>query len=160
VPRSACSQKALGVIFRKSAVAAACWIQRRILIPEAQAHCKRHIYNSDVHELLETEERLALQVRTLDSTMQTLVLILTKRQHTAKWPTVIPQCSTLESCDTSCTSWHHDESRSRVAWETVRPQTVLWSNSGLASLGSKEQDLVSLQCRVRALISPKTASHR
>jgi hypothetical protein len=33
-------------------------------------------------------------------------------------------------------------------------------SSGLASLGSKEHALVSLQCRVRAFISPKTASHR
>ena len=50
-------------------------------------------------------------------------------------------------------------SRFKAAWETVRPQTVLWSNSGLASLGSKEQDFVSLQCRLRAFIFPKTASH-
>lgn len=40
---------------------------------DAQAHTKRHVYGSSVHDLLETEERLALQVRTLDSTMQTLV---------------------------------------------------------------------------------------
>jgi hypothetical protein len=40
---------------------------------DAQAHTTKHIHASSVHELLETEERLALQVRTLDSTMQTLV---------------------------------------------------------------------------------------
>ena len=40
---------------------------------DAQEHTKRHVYGSSVQNLLETEERLALQVRTLDSTMQTLV---------------------------------------------------------------------------------------
>ena len=36
-------------------------------------HAVTHIRSSTTHELLETEEKLALQVRTLDSTMQTLV---------------------------------------------------------------------------------------
>lgn len=40
---------------------------------DADAHTKRHVLRSCMHDLLETEERLALQVRTLDSTMQTLV---------------------------------------------------------------------------------------
>ena len=36
-------------------------------------HAVQHIRTSTTHELLETEEKLALSVRTLDSTMQTLV---------------------------------------------------------------------------------------
>ena len=36
-------------------------------------HAVQHIRSSTTHELLETEEKLALSVRTLDSTMQTLV---------------------------------------------------------------------------------------
>ena len=36
-------------------------------------HAVKHIRSSTTHELLETEEKLALSVRTLDSTMQTLV---------------------------------------------------------------------------------------
>lgn len=40
---------------------------------DAEAHTFHHIRNSSVQTLLETEERLALGVRTLDSTMQTLV---------------------------------------------------------------------------------------
>jgi vacuolar protein sorting-associated protein 51 len=40
---------------------------------DAAAHTRQHVWHSTVHALLETEERLALQVRTLDSTMQTLV---------------------------------------------------------------------------------------
>ena len=40
---------------------------------DADAHTQHHVLRSDMHTLLETEERLALQVRTLDSTMQTLV---------------------------------------------------------------------------------------
>jgi vacuolar protein sorting-associated protein 51 len=36
-------------------------------------HAEHHIRSSTTHALLETEEKLALQVRTLDSTMQTLV---------------------------------------------------------------------------------------
>jgi hypothetical protein len=39
----------------------------------APAHTKRHVIGSSVHALLETEEHLACQVRTLDSSMQTLV---------------------------------------------------------------------------------------
>jgi len=39
----------------------------------ADAFAEEHVLRSDMHTLLETEERLALQVRTLDSTMQTLV---------------------------------------------------------------------------------------
>lgn len=38
-----------------------------------EAHTEQHVLRSDMHTLLETEERLSLQVRTLDSTMQTLV---------------------------------------------------------------------------------------
>jgi vacuolar protein sorting-associated protein 51 len=40
---------------------------------DVEAHTRRHVWTSSVHTLLETEEQLALQVRTLDSTMQTLV---------------------------------------------------------------------------------------
>jgi len=40
---------------------------------DARAHTQRHIAHSNVQHLLEVEETLALQVRTLDSTMQTLV---------------------------------------------------------------------------------------
>ena len=40
---------------------------------DSDAHTSKHVLRSNVHTLLETEERLALQVRTLDSTMQTLV---------------------------------------------------------------------------------------
>ncbi|KAL7561207.1 hypothetical protein ACA910_004133 [Epithemia clementina (nom. ined.)] len=40
---------------------------------DSVAHNQRHILHSSVHDLLEVEERLALQVRTLDSTMQALV---------------------------------------------------------------------------------------
>lgn len=40
---------------------------------DAAAHTVTHVLESSVHDMLETEERLALQVRTLDSTMQTLV---------------------------------------------------------------------------------------
>jgi hypothetical protein len=40
---------------------------------DPDAHTKRHVLRSSMHDLLETEELLALQVRTLDSTMQTLV---------------------------------------------------------------------------------------
>ena len=36
-------------------------------------HTQKHILNEGVHSLLETEEHLACQVRTLDSSMQTLV---------------------------------------------------------------------------------------
>jgi hypothetical protein len=39
----------------------------------ADAFAEQHVLRSDMHTLLETEERLSLQVRTLDSTMQTLV---------------------------------------------------------------------------------------
>lgn len=39
----------------------------------SSAFLERRIKNSSVHDLLENEEQLALQVRTLDSTMQTLV---------------------------------------------------------------------------------------
>jgi vacuolar protein sorting-associated protein 51 len=40
---------------------------------DPNAHTTQHVMHSNMHNLLETEERLALQVRTLDSTMQTLV---------------------------------------------------------------------------------------
>ena len=40
---------------------------------DAAAHTQRHVVEASVHTLLEKEEQLALQVRTLDSTMQTLV---------------------------------------------------------------------------------------
>lgn len=40
---------------------------------QAAPHTARHVLQSNVHDLLETEEHLALQVRTLDSSMQTLV---------------------------------------------------------------------------------------
>jgi len=40
---------------------------------DAVQHAVRHIRSDTAHELLETEEKLALSVRTLDSTMQTLV---------------------------------------------------------------------------------------
>ena len=40
---------------------------------DPNAHTNQHVLQSSMHNLLETEERLALQVRTLDSTMQTLV---------------------------------------------------------------------------------------
>lgn len=40
---------------------------------DPNAHTTQHVMQSNMHDLLETEERLALQVRTLDSTMQTLV---------------------------------------------------------------------------------------
>eukprot|EP00977_Amphora_coffeiformis_P025565 scaffold20489_cov159-Amphora_coffeaeformis.AAC.3 len=40
---------------------------------DAAAHTKRHVTQSNLHTLLETEENLALSVRTLESTMQTLV---------------------------------------------------------------------------------------
>jgi vacuolar protein sorting-associated protein 51 len=40
---------------------------------DANAHTRHHIRSSSLQTLLETEERLALQVRTLDSTMQTMV---------------------------------------------------------------------------------------
>jgi vacuolar protein sorting-associated protein 51 len=40
---------------------------------DAKSYAVRHIHNDKLHDLLEVEERLALQVRTLDSTMQTLV---------------------------------------------------------------------------------------
>jgi hypothetical protein len=40
---------------------------------DAETYTQDHIMNSSIHTLLETEEKLALQVRTLDSTMQTLV---------------------------------------------------------------------------------------
>lgn len=39
----------------------------------AAAHTQKHVLSSGVHPLLETEESLACQVRTLDSTLQTLV---------------------------------------------------------------------------------------
>jgi hypothetical protein len=40
---------------------------------DAAAHTRRHVLHSNVHTLLENEENLALSVRTLQSTMQTLV---------------------------------------------------------------------------------------
>jgi vacuolar protein sorting-associated protein 51 len=40
---------------------------------DAASYTKRLVVGASVHELLEKEEQLALQVRTLDSTMQTLV---------------------------------------------------------------------------------------
>lgn len=40
---------------------------------DSKSHAAKLIRDSSVHDLLETEDRLALQVRTLDSTMQTLV---------------------------------------------------------------------------------------
>lgn len=40
---------------------------------DLKAHTRRHVVGSSVHTLLATEDKLALQVRTLDSTMQTLV---------------------------------------------------------------------------------------
>ena len=40
---------------------------------DPEAHTSNHVYQSDIHTLLQVEETLALQVRTLDSTMQTLV---------------------------------------------------------------------------------------
>jgi hypothetical protein len=40
---------------------------------DVEAHTRRHVVHSSVRDLLETEERLALEVRTLDSTTQTLV---------------------------------------------------------------------------------------
>jgi len=40
---------------------------------DAYKHTERYVLNSSVHPLLETEESLACQVRTLDSSMQTLV---------------------------------------------------------------------------------------
>ncbi len=39
----------------------------------AVAHTQKHVFSSGVHPLLETEESLACQVRTLDSSLQTLV---------------------------------------------------------------------------------------
>lgn len=40
---------------------------------DADAHTSKYVLEANVHDVLEVEERLALQVRTLDSTMQTLV---------------------------------------------------------------------------------------
>lgn len=40
---------------------------------DAAGHSRRHVTQSNLHTLLETEENLALSVRTLESTMQTLV---------------------------------------------------------------------------------------
>lgn len=40
---------------------------------DAVSYTRQHVYESSMQSLLETEEHLALQVRTLDSTMQTLV---------------------------------------------------------------------------------------
>ena len=40
---------------------------------DAAAHKQRHVLHSTVHDLLEVEEGLSLQIRTLDSTMQALV---------------------------------------------------------------------------------------
>ena len=40
---------------------------------DAAAHTVKHVVNDSVHTLLETQEQLACQVRTLDSSMQTLV---------------------------------------------------------------------------------------
>eukprot|EP00934_Nitzschia_sp_Nitz4_P004783 Nitzschia sp. Nitz4//scaffold85_size83877//79620//82799//NITZ4_005244-RA/size83877-processed-gene-0.145-mRNA-1//-1//CDS//3329559182//4773//frame0 len=40
---------------------------------DANAHTQKHVFSSSIHPLLETEESLACQVRTLDSTLQTLV---------------------------------------------------------------------------------------
>ena len=40
---------------------------------DALAHTQRHVLHSSVHNLLDVEERLSLQIRTLDSTMQALV---------------------------------------------------------------------------------------
>lgn len=40
---------------------------------DATAHTQKHVLQASVHELLETEEHLACQVRTLDSSLQTLV---------------------------------------------------------------------------------------
>jgi hypothetical protein len=40
---------------------------------DPDAHTSKYVVNASVHDVLEVEERLALQVRTLDSTMQTLV---------------------------------------------------------------------------------------
>ena len=40
---------------------------------DPDAHTSKYVVQASVHDVLEVEERLALQVRTLDSTMQTLV---------------------------------------------------------------------------------------
>jgi hypothetical protein len=40
---------------------------------DSDAHTSKYVVHANVHDVLEVEERLALQVRTLDSTMQTLV---------------------------------------------------------------------------------------
>jgi vacuolar protein sorting-associated protein 51 len=40
---------------------------------DPDAHTSKYVLHANVHDVLEVEERLALQVRTLDSTMQTLV---------------------------------------------------------------------------------------
>lgn len=40
---------------------------------DPDAHTSKYVIEGNVHDVLEVEERLALQVRTLDSTMQTLV---------------------------------------------------------------------------------------
>ena len=40
---------------------------------DPDAHTSKYVIEANVHDVLEVEERLALQVRTLDSTMQTLV---------------------------------------------------------------------------------------
>jgi hypothetical protein len=40
---------------------------------DPDAHTSKYVVQANVHDVLEVEERLALQVRTLDSTMQTLV---------------------------------------------------------------------------------------
>eukprot|EP00545_Synedropsis_sp_CCMP1620_P013206 CAMPEP_0119005550 /NCGR_PEP_ID=MMETSP1176-20130426/1791_1 /TAXON_ID=265551 /ORGANISM="Synedropsis recta cf, Strain CCMP1620" /LENGTH=1090 /DNA_ID=CAMNT_0006957377 /DNA_START=16 /DNA_END=3288 /DNA_ORIENTATION=+ len=40
---------------------------------DPDAHTSKYVLQANVHDVLEVEERLALQVRTLDSTMQTLV---------------------------------------------------------------------------------------
>lgn len=40
---------------------------------DSAGHTRRHVTQSNLHTLLETEENLALSVRTLESTMQTLV---------------------------------------------------------------------------------------
>jgi hypothetical protein len=40
---------------------------------DPDAHTSKYVVGGNVHDVLEVEERLALQVRTLDSTMQTLV---------------------------------------------------------------------------------------
>jgi vacuolar protein sorting-associated protein 51 len=106
----------------------------------APAHTERHVINDSVHTLLETQEQLSCQVRTLDSSMQTLVY--------ENYSRFIDATDAIRSIGTTVQAHEAGLTRLGAAMQTIHDQSHAIENS----LGTL-RDTVVEKLRVKRLLT-------